>query len=732
MITQFARAPHQSKQAQPPQTAPHAALLIDFDNVTMGIRSDITKELKNLLNSDIIKGKVAVQRAYADWRRYPQYVVPLAEASVDLIFAPAYGSSKKNATDIRLSIDALELVFTRPEIGTFILLSGDSDFSSLVLKLKEYGKYVVGVGIRESASDLLVQNCDEYYSYSALTGLTRAGEEEPARTTDPWELVEIAIQQMVSNADVMRSDRLKQVLLDLDPNFDEKQLGFSKFNRFVSEAANRGVIKIHKLENGQFELAPADTLPGEIAEEKVEEPKRSRGGRRRRGEGETREPRAAREPREAGPERIARPVAGTEPAAQRPRESVVTPAAEVPAERAPIAVQPAARSGDGRTEPAPQDIRASFDLLRRATSELGASHEHAVRDSDVKRRMRDLEPNWDESSLGFSKFSRFLRHAHDAEVINLRKIENGSYEVALPAGTLKTPPLAAAATEPAAMAAERAAETRRAGRGRRGRGEGRERAPKPQLAMPEVAAHPKAPAEALQQAGPEQMIETARAMPGAMGRPPERKPEAGAAKPAGAAPASPVLSMGPRRGSKSPRITVPPPLLAGQAIPRQPAAAPPAETVSQTVAAAAAQRAPDRLARTDSTNRTGLPVERQAVIDYLTRSYKGVGGKTAESLVDAVGADHVFDTLHNAPDRVKQILGARRGGALVEAWRADFRARSEASPGMDVTTARADSNAATENDAPESGRNSGRSSRGRRGGRRRGGRVRKRVPAEEG
>jgi uncharacterized protein (TIGR00288 family) len=138
--------------------APNAALLIDFDNVTMGIRSDLDRELRTLLSSDIIKGKVAVQRAYADWRRYVQYVTPLTAASIDMIMAPAYGSAKKKATDIRLAVDAMELVFTRPEIGTFILLSGDSDFTSLVMKLKEYGKYVIGVGIRESSSDLLVQN----------------------------------------------------------------------------------------------------------------------------------------------------------------------------------------------------------------------------------------------------------------------------------------------------------------------------------------------------------------------------------------------------------------------------------------------------------------------------------------------------------------------------------------------------------------------------------------------
>src|SRR5262247_4112046 len=227
---------------EPPAHAPNAALMIDFDNVTMAIRSDLQTELKRLLQSEIIRGKVAVQRAYADWRRYPQYIVPLSESSIDLIFAPAHGANKKNATDIRLAIDALELVFTRPEIGTFIRLSGDSDFSSLVLKLKEYGKYVIGVGIRESSSDLLVQNCDEYYSYSGLTGLTRAGEEVPTEKFDPWELVEIAIRQMADQKDVMRSDRLKQILIELDPNFDEKALGFPKFNRFVQEAANRGLL----------------------------------------------------------------------------------------------------------------------------------------------------------------------------------------------------------------------------------------------------------------------------------------------------------------------------------------------------------------------------------------------------------------------------------------------------------------------------------------------------------
>jgi hypothetical protein len=201
----------------------------------------------------VIKGKVTVQRAYADWRRYPQYIVPLSEASVDLIFAPAYGSSKKNATDIRMAIDAMELIFVRPEIGTYILLTGDSDFSSLVLKLKEYGKYVIGVGIQESSSDILVQNCDEYYSYTSLSGLRKTTEAEGA-PIDPWVLVEKAVERMERRNDVMRSDRLKQVMLEIDSGFDEGSYGYSKFSKFLTEAKSRGLVKLKKLDNGQYEV----------------------------------------------------------------------------------------------------------------------------------------------------------------------------------------------------------------------------------------------------------------------------------------------------------------------------------------------------------------------------------------------------------------------------------------------------------------------------------------------
>ena len=256
-MTTYLNDPQSEGQGLPIVATSSAALLIDFDNVTMGMRSDLSNELKVLLDSDVVPGKITVRRAYADWRRYPQYVVPLSEACVELIFAPAYGSSKKNATDLRMAIDGLELVFLRPEISTFVLLTGDSDFSSLVIKLKEYGKHVIGVGLQESTSDTLVQNCDEYYSYNSLTGLRKMSEED-VDPEDPWDLVAQAVSKMIDRNDVMRSDRLKQVMIELDPSFDEGDLGFNKFSKFVVEAANRNSIGIQKMENGQYEVMRGD------------------------------------------------------------------------------------------------------------------------------------------------------------------------------------------------------------------------------------------------------------------------------------------------------------------------------------------------------------------------------------------------------------------------------------------------------------------------------------------
>ena len=342
----------------------NAALLIDFDNVTMGIRSDLQNQLRKLLNSEIIKSKVAVQRAYADWRRYPQYIVPLSEASIDLIFAPAFGSNKKNATDIRLAIDALELVFTRPEIGTYILLSGDSDFSSLVLKLKEYGKWVIGVGIRESASDLLVQNCDEYFSYAELTGLTREGEIEVMRR-DPWELVVEAVLRMGQTGDVMRSDRLKQVMQQIDPHFDEKDAGFNRFSKFVLGAEQRGLLVLTKMEGGQYaiRIGPDANIPPEV-DVPAPEADAGRAGRGR---------------------------------AQAPDDVGAT----------------------GLT------LASAFALLRKALEDLGAVGSESTTADQAREKTAELADAADDPIFEPKRFQRMLRQAHDAELIDLVKDGDG-------------------------------------------------------------------------------------------------------------------------------------------------------------------------------------------------------------------------------------------------------------------------------------------------------------------
>ncbi len=444
--------------------APNAALLIDFDNVTMGIQKDLHSELRNLLSSDIIRGKVAVQRAYADWRRYPGYIVPLTEASIDLIWAPAYGSAKKNATDIRLAVDAIELVFTRSEIGTFILLSGDSDFSSLVIKLKEYGKYVIGVGIRESSSDLLVQNCDEYYSYNALAGLVKTGEEDVVKW-DPWELVTEAITRMTKNGDVMRSDRLKQVMQEIDPAFEEKNAGFSKFSRFVQEAVSKGLLKVTKLDNGQLEVGPvkeAFPLPADA------------DGRGRRGRG------------------------GGAAGGARSADAQTTTSGEHPAvsERG-IPLGQIGRSGDRLTKD------EAFDLVQRALAAAG-NGEASVSSRDLRRKAFELLGH-DSESLSERFFARILKDAQDAELLDLRR-RGRDYDVqmrhggtpgvsgrlnvaaAAHAGASAATPTATAPVAPAAAAPPPA--TRGVGGfGRRDARSGRPAAPPPDLLSIGVVEH---------------------------------------------------------------------------------------------------------------------------------------------------------------------------------------------------------------------------------------------------
>ena len=566
-MNQYIQAPHVEGPSRAPVDAPNAALLIDFDNVTMGMRSDLSKELKSLLQSDIIRGKVTVQRAYADWRRYPQYIVPLSEASVDLIFAPAYGSSKKNATDIRMAIDGVELVFTRPEIGTFILLTGDSDFSSLVLKLKEYGKYVIGVGIQESSSDILVQNCDEYYSYTSLTGL-RKTTEISGKTNDPWDLLERAVNRMTTRGDVMRSDRLKQVMLELDAGFSEGNFGFSKFSKFVAEAAGRGLVRIHKLENGQYEVKPGS------------------------GRGSADDSAATREPKTRG-----RPAARRGRSTRTPRGERVGGAQARDVGQGEAGEEAEASSPPGELDAEP--LRSAYDLMVQCLQNLKEAGNDSARDSDVKRKMLAADAGFDEGELGFGKFSRFLLQAEEHGVISLEKTAMGNYRVSL--------------TDSAAGGSRSVAEDRADEAGGR----------------PETPSTPSTPSTSATQGA------SAREGAGFAGR------------------------LGPRGGSGGRREGEAPVLLEGQI-----------------VGGAGGSGTPDRSSagpRIDAGG-LGLPTSERAIVSYLTNSYGGVGKKTAESLVEAFGAD-IFVVFETEPGRVAEIVPRRAPQVLAE-WKADFARRS--------------------------------------------------------
>ncbi len=678
----YSRAPHRPA-APADEHSPHAALLIDFDNVTMGIRSNLGQELSKLLDSDIIRGKVSVQRAYADWRRYPQYIASLSEASIDLIFAPAYGSTKKNATDIRLAIDALEIVFIRPEIGTFILLSGDSDFSSLVLKLKEYGKYVIGVGIQESSSDLLVQNCDEYYSYNSLSGLTNASDMKNIEKHDPWELAAKAIRRMTERGDVMRSDRFKQVMLELDPSFSEKSIGFSKFNRFLTESASRGILDLHKAANGQYEVAvgarvaeyagggsmPATSAPAATTASQPPKKDSDEGRSRRRGRDErTRTPKAEARPGRRGRSRDTRE-------ADMSRE-------------APPSVDE-------------DRLRAAYELLRSVVAEK-AARSGSVRDSEVKRQMVEKDPNFDEAALGFRKFSRFLRQAHDEEVINLERTGEGNYKISAVAGAdaavKETPPADAAGQdsdqEKGRSRGRRSRSSSRRGRDSGGSSRDADEAPSTAVASDTPASEESEP-EPPVEAAPEPVAEA----PVAEAPAPEPTAEPSASE------AAPTRLTGRRRRSPKPKAgptVVPGPVDSGDEPTSDVAAeekkdSAPARPTTRTMGrfrrgsrgpgapgmGAAASKGPSADGGSDdqtaasaaaaepATDSPGaLTSGQEDMVERMARGYQGVGRRTAERLVEEFG-DRVLDVIDNEPGRIENVLPKGRAQAVIDGRRAE-------------------------------------------------------------
>jgi uncharacterized protein (TIGR00288 family) len=256
------------------------ALFCDFENIALGVRDakyakfDIDRVLERLL----LKGSIVVKKAYCDWERYKEFKAPMHEASFELIEIPHIRMSGKNSADIRLVVDALDLCYTKSHVDTFVIISGDSDFSPLVSKLRENNKTVIGVGVKSSTSDLLIANCDEFIYYDDLvrenekkqrarrkpaakpTAAASATKEPPKseedRKQEAFDLVMDTIDALTEERDQdekIWGSMVKQTLKRRSPGFNESYYGFRTFSDLLEEAQQRRLLTLeHDQKSGGY------------------------------------------------------------------------------------------------------------------------------------------------------------------------------------------------------------------------------------------------------------------------------------------------------------------------------------------------------------------------------------------------------------------------------------------------------------------------------------------------
>ncbi|MEP7012895.1 MAG: NYN domain-containing protein, partial [Acidobacteriota bacterium] len=218
------------------------ALFCDLENVALGVRdSEIKKfDIELVLERLLEKGKIIVKKAYADWERYSDYKRPFHEAAIELIDIPQKHYSGKNSADIKMVVDAMDLSYSKEHLDTFVLLSGDSDFSPLVSKLKENNKYVIGIGVKNSSSALLIDNCDEFIFYEDVW---RDQQKAPhvvgvnKKSTEAFSLMVESIQALLrENKDVLWGSMIKQTMQRKKPAFNEGYYGYSTFSELLEDA----------------------------------------------------------------------------------------------------------------------------------------------------------------------------------------------------------------------------------------------------------------------------------------------------------------------------------------------------------------------------------------------------------------------------------------------------------------------------------------------------------------
>ncbi|MBI3381107.1 MAG: NYN domain-containing protein [Aquabacterium sp.] len=254
-----------------PQDNISMALFCDFENVALGVRdANYDKfDIKRVLERLLLKGSIVVKKAYCDWERYKGFKAAMHEANFELIEIPHVRQSGKNSADIRLVVDALDLCYTKSHVNTFVIISGDSDFSPLVSKLRENAKYVIGVGVKNSTSDLLIANCDEFIFYDDLVRESqrqaarqgsrdqpqqrRSPEEDRRRREEMDKRRTKAVEMAAETYEALVTDRdeggrvwasvLKEAIKRRNPGFNENYYGFRTFGNLLEEAQQRGLLE---------------------------------------------------------------------------------------------------------------------------------------------------------------------------------------------------------------------------------------------------------------------------------------------------------------------------------------------------------------------------------------------------------------------------------------------------------------------------------------------------------
>lgn len=238
------------------------AVYLDLENIVLGAQDARYPkfEIQKVLERFLLKGHIVTKKAYCDWARYAEFKRGLHEASFELIEIPHVRQSGKNSADIRMVVDALDLCYTKGHVDTFVIISGDSDFSPLVSKLRENAKKVIGMGVKNSTSNLFINNCDEFIYYDDLVrkeaskAKTKAkddnGKAPAVKKLDPDD----AIQRLSETLDALMDDRdadealwgsaIKQAIKRQDPGFNERAFGFKSFKAMLEEAQNRGMVTL--------------------------------------------------------------------------------------------------------------------------------------------------------------------------------------------------------------------------------------------------------------------------------------------------------------------------------------------------------------------------------------------------------------------------------------------------------------------------------------------------------